>query len=822
MLPAQISVPGARSRDHDGATLVRTRRDLWRVIEANPAELALRAALPTVFGPVRGVVPSDGHALLLDEPPRGVRGDRLPRSAVDLGELVLLAWRLHWAGHTPRELGLQDLMLGPSEPSLRRVPAPGSESQCAQALAFLAAQLAGRRPTAALRAPRLAEVVFRALDGGANLMLRAALSPLADMPAMRAWCANALVRSREGGLAVALVVPDAETGRAVAALLADAALQAGLCLLPEGAHTPGAMRLLHATGPESAAAQLARQRGPAICLLQAEHAEARAALAHLAEIPPWPTPGRTALAQWLRPLGAPPELVSELLLPHCERDPAGARRLVITLIERAGASMAEGQPALGTTWPDELRAMTASRRVDVIHPGAARLALLLALSRPGLDAGAVETSPELRRGAELLSATGLAARDGGVIVAGPGLPDPAVGAPGRRAACLWLAEREYFCPWPDELRRAAWCAALRLRSGDLGVWDDADGANLFLRLWQAQHFELALDLCEAHAACAARFGAGPPDVKVQIAARDLALSQWPPRRARRLLRLWLRGYHGPWRALLLGLRALLERQLSGPEAYMPLVGQVRELALAPGVPRLAREQAILAAAHACSFEQPDEAMALLKLLPDEPAQSAALCVRARMLYVRAECAFISIRTDEALALAQQAREQLAPRGWAPIRARWEAEIESLLAMTHGMAVFFSRPVDEVMAPLRELEARHGGCRDVVARTLVNQHLFRLRLREIGSLSPADSQAVLAEARPDNLRGYMIVLYQLSENAAYRGDAELVRRLGARLAALNAPQVSPMAWVGWARHEALRLALAGDFRAALRWWRRGGV
>jgi len=822
MFPSFNIAPGSRLRARDGGFLLRHRRRILRVTRCTHPELALRAAAPANFPRVVGAFSHDGQTWLIESPPRGKRLDHLPRAAAPFGALALVAWRLASAGHSPRELDLRQLMLDLGEPTLLAVPVSATDAQCAQSLAFLGAALLGRRPTAALKPPALGDLVARALGtpAAANTLLRSALMPLPDVAALRGWCGAALRLALDDGLPVVLPAPDAESASALAALLAANALESGVALLPESTQAPGGVRLIHAVNVDTAEHQLARQRGPALCIVQAARTDAESALGHVAQVVAWPAPRRAALVGWLRGLHAAPELVSELLLPVLERDSFGARRLVLALIERAGARMENGVPVLDAAWPAELRAMTASRRVDVVHPGAARLALLVALSPGGLDSAAVESNADLRRAGELLVATGLIARHGQALTALASLPAPTAEPAVRRAALLWLSEREHFCPWQDATRRRAWCAALRLRSGDLGAWADARCEDLFTELWQAHQFDDALLLCEAHATTAGRFGAGPPAVQVTIAARDVAMAQWPPRRARRLLRLWLRGYHGDWRAHLLGLLALIERQLSGPEGYSPLVDQVARLA--PGLPRLPREQALIAAAHASCFEEPARALELLRGVGDQPAQAATLASNTRVLFIRAECEFIAIHLDGALSFVHQALESLPPRAYLPIRQRWEIELESMQVTVHGVANRFDRSVDDSLQPLRELQVRHGCGRDIVARTLVNQQLFRLRLREIGSLSDADAEAVLAEARPDNLRGYMIVLYQLAENAAYRGDGDLVRRLGARLSALNAPHISPMAWAGWVRHEALRLALTADFQGARRWWRQSAV
>ncbi|MBX3473919.1 MAG: sigma 54-interacting transcriptional regulator [Planctomycetes bacterium] len=825
-LPSFLSVGQGRIRPWQDQVLLRHRRGLLVLRELGHEEAArtlrLRVAAPLAFGAVAGLAVSGDRALLLEVPPQGRRLARAPQGQSVAPQVALLAWQLAGAGLAPRELDPHSMWLHGGRLQLSVEPVPGTEAQSAASLGFLLARLAGRRSTSALRAPALAELVWRAVgaDGAAKSMIRAALSPLPDAAALEALCATGLSLAAEGGLPVVIPAPDGASARGLGALACAAALQSRRHLLPEGLDADGAVALRTFDDLDQAEHWLSRVRGPALCVLQAEPDEAETRLAHSARVLRWPAPGRAALAAWLRPLHAAPELVAERLLPLLERNAFGARRLVLALLETAGAQLSAGTPAITVSWHDELAAMSAARGVNVIHPSASRLALYLSLSPHGLAAEAVDGNRELGRAAEVLAATGLAARRGSLWVPLGAMPAADVDAAGRRAACEWLAGREHFCPHPPGLRRSGWLLALRLRGGDLGAWQDTGGERLFLELTQARLHADALALCEAHAAGCARFGAGPPDVAVLLAARDLASAYWSPRRARRLLRLWARGYQGPWLALLLALRAQVERQLAGPEQWMPLVDRVRSLA--PGLARLPREQALLAAAIACCFENPGTALELLRGVGEEPAQSARLLGRARALYVRAHCAFVAIQSAECLDLLQQAREALHPRGYAPLLARWEGEVEAMLVNAHGVATFFARGVDESLQSLRALHQRHGCLQDIVSRAVVNQYLFRLRLREIGSLDAADVETVLAEARPDNRRGYLIVLYQLSENAAYRGDTAIVRQLGARMQALQAVGVSPMAWAGWVRHNALRLALAGDFAGALRWWRQAGV
>lgn len=808
--------------------LLRLRRSLLRLQELSrggaDARLALQAQVPSAFPAPAGIVTAGQEALLFEHPPRGRRLDRAGLGGGAGAALALLAWQLSAAGHPPRELEPALVMRDAGRLCLLDLPTAGSAGQAAQSLVLLQARLAGRRPTAALRAPQLAEVVWRATGGAgggaANALLRAALAPLPDATGIEQWCRQALQNAQDGGLPPVLVAPDLESADALCALLCRAALRLGLTLLPEGIDAAGAVRLKRLTGLPAAEAWLARPRGQAVVVLAADWREAATLLVHAARIPAWPPAGRAALVAWLRPLHAPPELLSELLLPLLEADAPGARRLVLALIERTGAAFTEGAVRIQPHWPDELRAMVQARRVNLVHPSATRLAMLLSLAPGGLSLAAVDGTPELQRAADLLVATGLAQRAPDILLPAPSLYPPQIEPAARRTACLWLAGREHFCPSPDPLRRAAWCAGLRLRGGEINAWQDSGCERLFAELCQGRHFAEALELCESHALCAARLGEGPPAVAVLLAARELASALWTPRRARRMLRLWTRGYSGPWLALLLGLRATVERQLHGFEAWLPLVERVR--ALAPGLPRLQREQALIAAALACCYEDPGTALDLLAGVGPEPAQSARLASLARVLYIRAECAFVGIRLSEALDLLQQARQALHPRAYAPLLARWEGHLEAMQVNAQGVASFFERGVEESMQPLRALQQRHGCLQDLVARALVNQYLFRLRLREIGSLDATDVEAVLAEARPDHVRGYLIVLYQLSENAIYRGDAALVQQLGARMQALDAARTSPMAWAGWVRHNALRLALAGDFARARAWWRQSSV
>ncbi len=729
----------------------------------------------------------------------------------------MIAWRLacqHWA---PAELDPALLTQHEGTMLLLAPPPKGTEADCATMLPLLHARLAGRRPTMALRSVTLDEVVARALGGAqvCNALLRAALAPIPDLATFRRWCESALDLAKDGGLPVILPAPDRDAAAALSALLCQIAAQRGLSLLPPGLDGPGCTRLQVHSGLESAQRTLARSRGPAICIVQAEPQSVQEALSHLARVLPWPGPGLAALMAWLRPLHIAPELASEHLLTLLQQDPFHARRLVLALIERAGSALIEGTATLDRQWPAELRAMTATRRLDLVHPQAARLAGLLAVSPGGLAAGAVQAAPDLRRAAELLMATGLASQSGDLL-----LPQPALQAQDawvtRRLHCRWLAEREHFCPYTVPARRAAWAASLRMRSGDLAAWAEAGCEALFADLIKHGLANDALALCEAHAACAARHGTGPPAVQVLLTARELASALWGPRRTRRMLRLWTRRYEGDWRALLLALLALQQRQLKGPEAYGPLVDKAAKLA--QHLPRLPREQALIVAATACCFEDPQRAISLLDAVGREPAQATRLLSLARTLSVRAECALISINFPAAMDYLQQARAALHPKAYAPLLARLEAEIEAQQVMAFSVSTSFTGTVEEALAPLLALQQKHGWFGDLYKRALVNQHLLRLRLREVGSMRPQDSEAVLAEASVDNRRGHMLVLYQLSENAAYRGDTDMVRQLGARLAALDAPHVSPMAWRGCKRHQALHSALNGQWGQALAAWR----
>lgn len=799
-------------RDFAGAPVFRVRGRGLRVV----ADDETRAAVPDAFPVVAGAILLDGRRWVVEEAPRGRRNATAADNA-------LLCWRLHAAGHTPREIAPDELLASPAGSLLLQTPQPGAPDQLSRALVLLPTLTGQRRTTALGRAGTLAEVIAALVGAGApRAMLRRALHPLPDTGAWRAWAQDALARARSGR-PIVLPVADIVQGRALRALLCRLAAAEG-----EAAGDGDILRLrglqpgvlvrgpLSPTEAESGLRHLSAS--PTLVIVPGAYLDLSRTLGALAEVMPPATLTPPGLLEWLKPLGLEAALVVQRLIPALQQNPPNAARTVHALCERCEVLPPGARPTLQPGWETELQHMLDRRGgARLVHPQGARVASLLAASADGLDAAAMNAWPDLARGVALLRDAGLAVlvrAETELLRFAPGTrPDATV----TRADLLWLAERPQLCPWPAGARREAWVLALRLRAGDMAAWQD-NGPSLLRALLDGGQYAPAAGLLEAHAVCAARFGAGPPDLETVLLAAELMQAVATPRRMRRLLHGWLARYDGELKALLLAVLARAERTLHGQAGYAPVLARA-ESVLAQGargeVSRVAAQNAWLEIASCRAADDDRGALAALAHIKPPYAQAARLLVEARVLLVRAQCEFIGIRLPEALALVQQARGQLHARASEFLRLRLEGQIEAYTALYSGVQGRFRRDSDALLQPLREMHRRTGCVADLLAATVVNDSLFRMRSSEVGSATPQDVESVLGSARPDNLRGYLIVLYQLAENALYRGDLETLRLLNARMHALNAGgRGNALVHASWQRHEALRHALAGNWPDAV--------
>ncbi len=804
-----------RWRTFAGAALFRVRGRSLRVVPDDD----LRAAVPDAFPVVVGALLLDGRRWIIEEAPRGRRNASASANA-------LLCWRLHAAGHTPREIAPDELLVSPAGSLLLQTPRPGTAEQLSRALVLLPTLTGQRRTTALGRAGTLAEVIAALVGPRApRAMLRSALHPLPDVAAFQGWAMAALARAR-AGRPIVLPAADIAQGRALRALLCRLAASEttdgqaagdGDILRLRGIR-PGVL-VRGPVAPDEAEAGLRQlSASPTVVIVPGAYLDLSRSLGALAEVAPAPELTPPGLLEWLKPLGLEAALVVQRLIPALQQDPANAARTMHALCERCEVLPPGARPTLQAGWEDELQHMLDRRGgARLVHPQGARAAALLAASGDGLDAAAVNAWPELARGAALLRDAGLAVlqRAGTELLRfAPGSrPETAV----TRADLLWLAERPQLCPWPAGTRRDAWALALRLRAGDMAAWYD-NGPAVLRALLDDAHYVQAAGLLEAHAVCAARIGAGPPDLETVLLAAELMLAAATPRRLRRLLHGWLARYDGELKALLLAVLARAERTLHGQAGYAPVLAKA-EAVLAGGsrgeIGRVAAQNAWLEIASCRASDDDRGALAALARVKPPYAQAARLLVEARVLLVRAQCEFIGIRLPEALGLLQQAREQLHTRANGFLRLRIEGQLEAYTALYSGVEGRFRRDSDALLKPLRDLHERTACVGDLLAATVVNDSLFRMRTGEVGSATPADIEGVLASARPDNLRGYLIVLYQLAENALYRGDPETLRLLNARMHALNAGgRGNALVHASWQRHEALRHALAGNWADAV--------
>lgn len=665
--------------------------------------------------------------------------------------------------------------------------------------------------TAANRAPESASIRRRL--GSREAALAALTGSLELLPAAQVLASqlgSVIDAALSRGLPQVVAVPDLEQAQAVNALI----LSAGVSRVPVVSAVPWVRADLRLLGPAPALAlERALERihdTPTVVVATSTLNECERTLSHLAEVNALPTLQRADYLQWLEPLGIDAADALDELVPLIEHEPDRARQMVLTLIERSGAQWRDERPALAPRWRDELRNM-AQARDAYVPPQASRLARLLAASPEGLSANAIEQSPQLASQARSLLALGTIERHGEKLQAAPN-PRPATRLVDE---CLWLAERPHFAPL--QAARDAWVITRRLRAGDLAAFDDALGISLLKSLTSAGHFESAAAMLEAHALAASRRRAGPPGVELLLAARDLGLLLWPPRRQRRMFRLWLRGYFGPWRALLLALLAQTQRSIGGPGAY----GQTLQLALdaASKVTRLAKEQALLECALCCAADDPQQARLLLDRVGSPPAQSANLLSTARGLMARAVAEFVSIRIAPAIDLLRQAREALSRRAPPFLLRRMSAEIESLSAMYVSVLSGGRQSALELLAPLQQSDGGQGGISDLIARVVVNDRLFLARRLEVGIIEPRELETVLAHARPHNRRGYMVLLNQLCENAVYRMEFQHFAPLGARIEAmLRQGVVDHVVDAAYRRHRALMLVAEGRLGEAVKIWR----
>ncbi|MCC6464060.1 MAG: sigma 54-interacting transcriptional regulator [Planctomycetes bacterium] len=770
-------------------------------------ELGLRARVPGAFATLAGLHRHGGVLWLLEEPPRGVRLQ--PPCPDTVPAVALLCWSLAVAGHPPAELDLRNLLRRPDGSlCLLRTPPAGSNGEAGAALALAAGVARGRRLTSAVQGASVAAVAARLLGSDApQQLLAAALGPLPDAPSWAGYARLAVERAAQHPLPQVLCAPDLPAAHALAALV----LAAGAAALQSPA-------LFVAADEQQLSARLRRPpAGPLVAVVAASPSASEEAVAGAAEVLEPPALQAGGLFHWLQPLRADPTLVLQRLVPWLLREPARSRANTLALLRRAGAVLDSRGPMPAPDWHEVLATLApAGASLQVLQPASARLRLLLSLSPGGLSLPAVHQDAALAQGLPLLQEAGLATARGEVLLPAGGPPRSEPGE--RRHALSWLSEREWLAP--PHATAAAWRLTCRLRALDLDAWTAARGEAVLQSLLKRGASTEALLLLEAHAAAAAHSRAGPPGLDAVLAARDLANAGWPLARQRRLLRLWRRGYQGPWLAVLLALEAAVQRSLAGPDRVLPLLARAE--ALAARAPRLAREQALLEAAWCAVPEDPARAMRLLEGIGAHPARAAGLLCSARMSLVRAHAAFIRMQAAEAFSLLQQARDELRAGGSALLAARVLGEIEALQASVGSYLGHFRADIEVSLAPLRELAQRFGGQDDLLQRAVVSQHLFRMRLGEVGAAGPDDMAELLANARPDNRRGLAILLYQLSENAAYRGDLETLRTLLARQDALGTAAHMPIARASTRRHEALLHAMRGEPGAALRAWRQAGL
>lgn len=820
--PAPSFLTSLPHRWRDGAWLVRSRGETLRAIPWDSQLAALAVHSPFMFPQPVGVLQSESAAWLIQQHPRGVRLDHDRDRAKRHAALATALWRMAAAGRFAGDVRLPDWYVQSGRLVALCVPPPGDERTAARSLVFAASALLNRRTTVSGAGAGLLQVTARALGGesAATLLARHAAAVVPNPQALGDVLASVLALARTSSIAQALAMPDTEQADAAHWLLlgqcAQLGLRAGGSRLPGGA--PGIRVLGPTTAPEIARKLEQLSEQPTIALVLAPPREAERALGALAQVHAAPTPSPAELLHWLRPLGWQADEVVGALAPVLAKSPEQARRLLLALIERAGARIVEGSLAPGESWAEVLHELSRPRAgPGVAHPAAARLATLLALSPGGLAAPEIDASRELAPGLEVLAGLGMAVRDGNVVRPAAGVSAAGVPAAQRRSALQWLSERPRFCPGGDAY--GAWSLALRLRAGDLAAWTD-HGESVAAQLVKARKLHDLMDLYEAHATAAAGRGAGPPSLDALLDAAELGMALWPARRRRRLLRMWLRSYAGELRAPALALLARTERTIGAPTDYRRTLDAA--LALLPGLSRPLQEQTILECAACLHQDDSELGDRLIARLPSKLSRDATYLGSAKRLYLQAHSLFVRLMPGEAMSLLQQARAAIPPRAPWLRRMRMLGQIEALNANAWAQATLFRHPTGPVIDVLRRLEDECGCVADQLCSAVVNDFLFRARMREPGTVSAEQLEMVLAHAPPNNRRGYAVVLHALSDNAVYAGDIAPGRQIIARMAALGADKLSGTVAVSVARHNAMLHALEGDFSAARRAWQRAGL
>lgn len=815
LLPASV-----RLRASDGGVLLRAQKRVFRARPVDPDDFLVRSRLPDFFPPLAGVMQGPDLCFGIEEATHGKRIDRAP-GELTYQRLAHCIWSLHAAGYTPGDIELQRMMLTDSGVKLLNLPGRGDESRAAMALAWSRAFITGRKATAGMRADKLAPLVLRVLGGESALpaMLRAKLECLPDALAWRTFMNTVFDEALVSKMPCVIAVANAEQGAAVRVLVCEAAstrrASVGDGLLFAARRQ---LRLIGPTTPADCERRLGRlSPGPTLAIVTGANIDVSRKLEHVGRVVPPVQVSARGLFEWLRPLRAEASRVAEDLVPALTRDPAGARSTIAALIERAGANWIDEEPALSGEWVKHWRKVRERpTALGVLHADAARTARLIALSNGGLNAEGLQAIPELARGLALLQDIGSVLQRGVALQLADGSRVPAPDVASRRADLIWLSEREHLAPDPEPLRRTSWRVGLRMRAGDLSCWQDERVDELFNALVGRKEHELALQLLESHAAGSVRTDTGPPSIEALYAARDLGLGLWRPQRVRRVIRMWLRNYRGEFLALGLALQAYVERRIGGVNAYMPSVEHAESIL--EGLPRFAREQALIELAMCVCNDDPDRALGYISRVSARPARNAAFLCESRILMVRADCEFVAVRPEESLRYLQQARDAISPRANAVRRARIEGELEIRQINAFSMTQFYRVELERLLEPLRNLHAEHACLADLVSAAIVSDRLMRMRLHEVGASTPEQIDSVLAEARIDNLRGYLIAVFQLEENALYRGEFGIARQLTARMDVLNrGGEHNHAVYSAWCRHEAIMDGIRGSWSGALKLW-----
>lgn len=824
MLPEELAgflPPSTKLRARDGGVVLRVQRETYRARAGSVDDLLLRAFAPELFPVCAGVIPGRDGFFLIEKSPRGVRLDR-NRGEMQYQRLASMVWALHAGGYTPSDIELQRIIASDTGLKLLSLPGAGEEERAAMALAWARAFVTGRKATAGMRADKLAPLVLRVLGGesAAPAMLRASLAQLPDIDSWRKHLRALFLDAQGTDIPRILSAVDVDQAAAVHALLCEVAVTENICAGDGPAFAARRqVRLIAPTTANDCERRLGRlSPSPTIVVVVGAHLDISRQLEHVGRVISPPEVTGRGLFEWLRPLDAEASRVVEDLVPALETEPATARRTMAALIERAGAEVEGGEIRLARDWFDHWQGARGQRTaLNVMRPDAARVAQLISLSPGGLSAEGLAGTTDLARGVALLEDLGVAIREGDALKLSEGARVPPVDLAARRSSLIWLSEREHLAPEQEPVRRSGWRIGLRLRAGDLSSWHDEDGEKLFHKLIAEKAYTDAQMLAESHAAGSARTDVGPPSVDVLYSACDLGFALWKPPRLRRMLRMWLRGYTGEWRALALTLLAKVERTLGGSDAYTPMINEVERLC--SDLPRFPREQALIEGADCLSGDNPAHAREFLSRVSKHPAKAARYLCHARMHMVHAECGLVDIKIEDSFSHVQQARDALPQQGLPTRRARLEAEIERRHMTTHSMLSFYKVDADLLLQPIREVQERTGIAGDILRSAIVNDWLMRMRTWEVGLMTLEQMNGVLAEARPDNLRGYLVALYQLEECALYRGECGAARQISARVGVLSrGANRNQTIYSAWKRHEGLLHALIGDTRQGLRIWR----